>query len=279
MTTMRSSARAKNAGLLPVEPSDKFVRAADLKKHQSPLTRRAFRTLVDFSVTLCLFLSAILAWRSYGNMATQMTADLHRRLVWLAPQRALTAQKAPDATAVAASADIYPGQRSLDADLFVAGREQATRSTDQAAASIARAASAQAGGIAAESGADGASSQPIMLLDMKPTEARFSPQTLSEKGEQLSAASGPESSCFPSASAVLQNHRGAWPTWTLRAPGHEGTLCWYAAARPRGSDHRPRAFYHRSEMMPGKERAGITENGLSAPPARADSWTGGLAPF
>jgi hypothetical protein len=279
MTTIRGSARAKHAGLLPVGPSGKFVRAADLSKHRSSLSRRAFRTLVDFSITLCLFLSAILAWRSYGSMATQMTADLYRQLVWLAPRRALTAQKTSDATAVAASADIFPDQRSLDADLFAADREQTTRSTDQAAASIARPAPAQAGSIAAESGPDGAPAQPIMLLDMKPTEARFPPQTLSEKGEQLSAASGHESFCFPSASAVLQNHRGAWPTWTLRAPGHEGTLCWYAAARPRGSDHRPRAFNHRSEMMPGKEIVGITENGLSAPPARADSSASGLAPF
>jgi hypothetical protein len=217
-------------------------------------------------VPLCVFLAAILVWRSYGNMATKMTADLYRQLVRLAPQRALIPQKTPNVTAAAASADIYPDQQLLDADQFADGQEQ-TRSTGQAAASIAQAASAQAGGIAAESRADGASSQPIMRLDIKPTEARFPPLTLSEKGKQLPAASGHVSSCFLSASAVLQNHRGGWPTWTLRAPGHEGTLCWYAAARPRGSEHRPRASDYQREIMPTeKEIAGTTESTLFPPP-------------
>jgi hypothetical protein len=275
MSTMRVSTRSKYAGLLPIEPSDELVRPADLKKDQSPnrkpsLGKRALRTLADFLITLCVFLAAILAWRSYGNMATQMTADLYRQLVRLAPQRPLTVQKAPETTAVAASDDLYPDRQLPDADRFAAGQEQTTRSTDHAATSIAQAASAQAGGIAAESGADGASSQPMMRLDIKPTEARFPPQTLSEKGKQLSAASGHDSSCFPSASAVLQKHQGGWPTWTLRAPGHEGTLCWYAAARPRGSDHR-------SERV--AKMVGTTESGLSAafvPRGRAGPWDGGL---
>jgi hypothetical protein len=96
-------------------------------------------------------------------------------------------------------------------------------------------------------------------LNIKPTCAK-PPQILSEKGKPLSATSGHEPSCFPSASAVLQNHPGGWPTWTLRAPGHEGTMCWHAAARPRGSDHR-------SETMPRKETVGTAENRLSARPA------------
>jgi hypothetical protein len=37
--------------------------------------------------------------------------------------------------------------------------------------------------------------------------------------------------CLPSADAVRQQHPDAWPSWTLRAPGHEGTKCWYAATR------------------------------------------------
>jgi hypothetical protein len=40
------------------------------------------------------------------------------------------------------------------------------------------------------------------------------------------------SSCLPSASAVRQEHPGSWPSWTLRAPGYEGTKCWYPTTRP-----------------------------------------------
>jgi hypothetical protein len=299
--------------LLPVEPSDEFVRPADLKNDQSPnrqssLVERALRALALFLIMLCVSLSAILAWRSYGNMARQMTADLYRQLGWLAPQRAPTAQKVHDTTAVVASAGhssqeieevlsvdhstiarvnrnerpnnetdanatsrvaAYRAQQQLDADRIAAGQDQMTRSTDQTATIITQAAPAhQARGIAAEIRADGASSQPMMRLNIEPTEAR-SPQALSEKGKQLSAASGHDSSCFPSASAVLEHHRGGWPSWTLKAPGHEGTVCWYASARPRTSDHR-------REMTPRKEIVGATENGLPAPPARAGWWAGGL---
>jgi hypothetical protein len=44
------------------------------------------------------------------------------------------------------------------------------------------------------------------------------------------------STCFPSASAVRQEHPEAWPSWTLRATGHEGTKCWY----PGNARHGPR---------------------------------------
>jgi predicted DNA-binding ribbon-helix-helix protein len=37
--------------------------------------------------------------------------------------------------------------------------------------------------------------------------------------------------CYPSAPAVRQDHPDAWPSWTLRAPGHEGTRCWYPTTR------------------------------------------------
>ena len=46
------------------------------------------------------------------------------------------------------------------------------------------------------------------------------------------------STCFPSASAVRQDHPEAWPSWTLRAAGHEGTKCWYPATRATVGDHR-----------------------------------------
>src|SRR5262249_59987491 len=71
--------------------------------------------------------------------------------------------------------------------------------------------------------------------------------------EKESFGAGRDASiCFPSASAVRQNHPGAWPSWTLRAPGHEGTRCWYAATQTMAHDHQ-------SAMMPRKETVGTTE--------------------
>jgi hypothetical protein len=224
-STTRGSAHSKYAGLLPIEPSDEFARPADLKKDQSSLGRQALRTLAQFLVTLFVFLAAMLAWLSYGNIAGHMTADLHRQLGFALPSR-----KLPDATALTTSVAPYPAQQRPDADRIASGQEQMTRETDQTATGVTQAASAQTDGIPVESRGDAASLQPTVRL--KPTEAKR-PQTLSEKGKPLSAASGHDASCFPTASAVLQNHPGGWPTWTLRAPGHEGAMCWYAAARPR----------------------------------------------
>ena len=134
-----------------------------------------------------------------------------------------------------------------------------TRNSDQTATGVDQALS-EATSIPAESRGDAASLQPTPRLNIKPTAAR-PPQTLSESGKQSSAPSGAhDASCFPSASAVLQNHPGGWPSWTMRAPGHEGTLCWYAATRPRTSNHR-------RELMPGEKEIVGTENAVSAPPA------------
>lgn len=77
-------------------------------------------------------------------------------------------------------------------------------------------------------------------LDTKPTEGDVQagpPQMLPERGRQSSAASRDDSTCLPSASAVRQNHPGAWPSWTLRAPGHENTICWYAGTRTTAHHH------------------------------------------
>jgi hypothetical protein len=57
---------------------------------------------------------------------------------------------------------------------------------------------------------------------------------LIERERPVYPASVHVSTCFPSASAVRQDHPEAWPSWTLRAPGHEGTRCWYAATRTNG---------------------------------------------
>jgi hypothetical protein len=77
-------------------------------------------------------------------------------------------------------------------------------------------------------------------LDTKPTKGDIRaqpPQMLPERGRQSFAASGDDSTCLPSASAVQQNYPGAWPSWTLRAPGHENTRCWYPATRTTAHHH------------------------------------------
>ncbi len=111
---------------------------------------------------------------------------------------------------------------------------------------------------------------PAVRLDIKPTESETEarppqilpergtqseiearpPQTLAERGRQSFAASRDDSTCLPSASAVRENHPGAWPSWTLRATGHEGTRCWYPAARM--------TSHHRTEMQ-RKETVPTTE--------------------
>jgi hypothetical protein len=291
MNTIRGSPHSKlYAGLLPVEPSDEFVRPTTPENDQLPnrrpsLRKRALPALAGFLLTFCIGVAATLASQSYGDAARQMIANSHSELRWLAPGHALNAQKAPDTIALAASAASYPGQQQLDAmsrDLhamrqgieriaarqeqitrsidqiaaIVAAGQELTRDTDQTATGIAQAASAKASDITVESRADGAPLQPTVRLNMESTETR-PPQTWSDRGKQLSAVSGHDISCFPSASAVLQDHRGGWPSWTLKAPGHEGTMCWYASTRPRARDHR-------SEMVQRKEMVGTTENEISA---------------
>ena len=89
-----------------------------------------------------------------------------------------------------------------------------------------------------------ATSQPTAPMDTKPTDGDIQagpPETLPERGRQSFAASRGGSTCLQSASDVRQNSPGAWPSWTLRALGHEGTRCWYAATRFK-------AHHHRSEM-------------------------------
>src|SRR5262249_18639857 len=93
----------------------------------------------------------------------------------------------------------------------------------------AEASSAKTRCLAVESQADlqTASSEPTARLEIQPTENGIdaSPQQtrLPERGKQIVAASGHDFTCLPSASAVRQNHPGGWPSWTLRAPGCEGT--------------------------------------------------------
>ncbi len=98
--------------------------------------------------------------------------------------------------------------------------------------------------------------QPTVPLDIKPIENGIEarpPQTLPQKEGQSFTPSQDASTCFPSASAVRQNHPGRWPAWTLRAPGHEGIRCWYAATRATAHDHR-------SEMRKKETAAGVKKD-------------------
>jgi hypothetical protein len=76
-------------------------------------------------------------------------------------------------------------------------------------------------------------------LDAKPSESRVEakpPPVVPDRGSFVGGRDA--SSCFPSASAVRESIPGAWPSWTLRAPGHEGTRCWYASTRGAAHEHR-----------------------------------------
>jgi hypothetical protein len=191
--------------------------------------------------------------RSIDEIATSVAAGQER----------MTPSTDQTATSVAAGQEPMTHSTNQTAASIATGQEQITRNADQTATDIDQAPSKPTS-IPVESRADGAVLQPTARLNIKPTAAK-PPQTSSQRGKQLSAAGRQDAFCFPSALAVIQNHPGGWPTWSLRAPGHEGTMWWYAAARPRGSDHRPRVSDPQSEKTLEKEIVGTTENGLPAP--------------
>jgi hypothetical protein len=311
MSAKTSSAHSKYAGLLPIEPADDFFRPIDLKPEPidlkpegvafpkwQPSAGKRPRSLTRFLIVFCTGVAATLLWQSYGDAAREVIASSYTRLGWLAARPALTTQNprphdvvglaappAPSAgklkatsfeldavgqnnAATTIGADRKPTPRSTDQIAIGQEQEETTRNTDQTPISVDQATATKTSKITVESQGDGASLQSAARL----TEARPS-QTLAEKAKPLSATSGHDGSCFASASAVQQNHPGASPTWTMRARGHEGTMCWYAAARPRGSDRR-------SEKLPReKETVGTAEHELFAPVAsqgRGGSWEGGL---
>jgi hypothetical protein len=76
--------------------------------------------------------------------------------------------------------------------------------------------------------------QPTVPLKIKPTENGIEarpPETLPQREVLYVTPNQDTSTCFPSASAVRRNYPEARPSWTLRAPGHEGTRCWYPRKR------------------------------------------------
>ena len=64
--------------------------------------------------------------------------------------------------------------------------------------------------------------------------------------------------CFASAEAVRQANSTAWPSWTLRAPGHEGSKCWYASTRAAAHEHPNRPVF-RNPVTPTTEGVGAKE--------------------
>jgi hypothetical protein len=69
--------------------------------------------------------------------------------------------------------------------------------------------------------------QRTAFLDIRPTENGIEAGSPPQKEALSLTPSQDASPCFPSASAVRQNYPEERPSWTLRAPGHEGTRCWY----------------------------------------------------
>jgi hypothetical protein len=66
-----------------------------------------------------------------------------------------------------------------------------------------------------------------------PPDAALDTQNMNSQVERKQRIVGNQvSTCYPSASAVRQEHPQAWPSWTMRALGHEGTRCWYPGTRP-----------------------------------------------
>jgi hypothetical protein len=239
MTT--TSGSAHYAGLLPIEPSDEPppVRPATLEDRflngQPSLRKRAPRALSRFLIPFCTGVAATSAWWSYGDAVRQVIASWYPQLGWLAPQAGPVTQNAQDMITFVAPAtppfDQQLNAMSLDltavrqsTDRIAAGQEQITRSIDQIAPSITTGQSppTKATGRTGESRSEGASLQPAARLDTTPTEGR-PPPTLSETGKQLSAANEHDAPCFPSASALAQNHPGGWPSLDVpsaRSRGH-----------------------------------------------------------
>jgi hypothetical protein len=284
---------------LKPEPVDLKPEPIDLKPevvpfpHWQPSADKRPRSFARALIGVCTGVAITLLWQSsYGDAARESIAKLYPQAGWLAARPPITAENviapatpsadqhnAVDLNAVGQNVErittpVAPVQEpaTRSTDKTGTGQEQ-IRNTDQTGSSIDEARATKASKVTVESQGDAALQPAARLTEERP------PQTLAEKGKPRSETSGHDGSCFASASAVLQNHPGAWPTWTFKAPGHQGSMCWYAAARPKGSDHR-HGRDHRREMLPKEiETVGTAENGLSAPFApygRGGSWEGGL---
>jgi hypothetical protein len=308
MIAKPGAAQGRYVGLLPIDPRDDFfwriaqkTEAIDLKPEPIDLKPEpidlkpedvpfpnwqpsAGSHACSLARVLIAFFTGVaitLLWQSpYGDATRERIANLYPQVGWRAARPPITAEVAParppidqlngaDQNAERIATTMAAGQelRTGSTDQIATGQEQMIHNTDQSATSVDQNSATEPSGPVVESRPDAAPLQSAGRL----TEERPS-QTLAEKGKPRSATSSRDG-CFASASAVVENEPGAWPTWTLKAPGHAGSMCWYAAARPRGGDHR------RERMPKEKETVRTAEHELFAPVAphgRGGSWEGGL---
>jgi hypothetical protein len=90
--------------------------------------------------------------------------------------------------------------------------------------------------------------RPTVPLDIKPTENGIEARSTLQKEGQALTPSQDVSNCFPSAWAVRQNYPEGRPSWTLRAPGHEGTKCWYPAKETAPDTRRKETLQTKEEL-------------------------------
>jgi hypothetical protein len=192
MTTTTGFARDR--GWFPVEPSGEAppIRSTIFENDRFPngqpsFRRQATRAISRFLITFCSSVAASLAWRYQQQLNTSLNA------------------------------------MRQSVDRLVAAHQQILRSIGQIATSTAADQKQMAGSID-QTDADSAPPAKVSGITVEGRTTGVRPlQTLSERGKQFSAVSwGHDASCFPCASAVLQNHPGGWSTRTLRAPGSRG---------------------------------------------------------
>jgi len=84
----------------------------------------------------------------------------------------------------------------------------------------------------------------------------------------LFASVAAAATCEPSASAVRQERAGSWPSWTLRAPGHEGSKCWFPATR--AARNETTREYRARPGAPTRQPVPLPEPELLEPPQAPD---------
>jgi hypothetical protein len=157
-----------------------------------------------------------------GSAATAASRDLYRpgELLNSVPPPPANARERPNplttGSAEPCAADAGANERCLDGD----GRDGVTKHVPRHITKLAPNPTDAAEGTASAPDRRAAETA-LELHESKPPILR----------ERHFAAGVDVSTCFPSASAVRQDHPEAWPSWTLRPPGHEGIRCWYAAPR------------------------------------------------
>jgi hypothetical protein len=220
MTTTTGFARDR--GWFPVEPSGEAppIRPTTFENDRFPngqpsLRKQATRAISRFLITFCSSVAASLARQ--WSAVREMIARSYPRLGWLVPRPLSTAQNSHTMSGQAAPAASFDQQQlntSLDAmrqsvDRVVAAHQQILRSIGQIATSTAADQKQMAGSIE-QTDADSAPPAKVSGITLEGRTTGVRPlQTLSERGKRFSAVSwGYDACCFPSASAVLQNHPG-----------------------------------------------------------------------